>query len=257
MYLLALPRFYIGFYQPISPAKFFASEEPGASAKRAWAGLALGAYGAALELLRLKMIFVTGHEQGTPLPRGVVQVEWLLPANNALYAYIVNASCIFIAVGLFRAFGYNLGSGFRYPLASRSFSEFFRRWNYYIYDAVMSLFFFPLVGRFRRWMPLALAAILGAYLAIFLGSFGLTSVLVPFGIAKDAFATVLRLASPEHVLFYGIYWSAIVLPQLGRLAFKSSDAPPSVKKRVLQHALFWFLLLLFGRAAYRAGVKVI
>ncbi len=257
MYLLALPRFYIGFYQPISPAKFFASEEPGSSAKRAALALALGAYGAALEYLRLNMVFVTNHEPGTRLPAGVIQVEWLLAANNALYAYIVNASGIFIAVGLFRAFGYNLGSGFNWPLASRSFSEFFRRWNYYVYDAVMSLFFFPIVGRFRRWMPIALAAILGAYLAIFLGSFGLNSVLVPLAIAKDAFGTARRLLAPEHIFFYAVYWSAIVLPQLGRLGLKPSSGPPSLRRRVLQHVLFVFLLLLFGRAAYRAGVTVI
>jgi hypothetical protein len=257
MYLLALPRFYIGFYQPISPAKFFASEETGPSAKRAWMGLALGTYGAALEFLRLHMVFVTHHKRGTPIPAGVPQVEWLLPANNAVYAYIVNASCIFIAVGLFRVLGYNLGSGFRYPLASRSFSEFFRRWNYYIYDAVMSLFFFPLVGRFRRWMPLGAAAIVGAYLAILFGSFGLNTVLVPMAAAKDAFGTARRLLAPEHIFFYAVYWSAIILPQLGRLGFTPSGEPPSRKRRVLQHALFVFLLLLFGRAAYRAGVTVI
>lgn len=256
LYLLALPRFYVGVYQPISPAKFFASEETGPSIRRAWAALALGAYGAGLEFLRLHMVFVTQHKPGSHIPRGVVQVEWLIPANNALYAYILNASCIFIAVALFRAFGFNLGSGFRWPLAARSFAEFFRRWNYYIYDAVMSLFFFPLVGRFRRWMPLALAAILGAYLAILLGSFGLTNVLAPFALAKDPFHTVAELVAPQHIFFYALYWSGIILPQLGRFGFQGS-APPSRTRRVFQHVLFVALLLLLGRAASRAGVLVI
>ena len=51
--------------------------------------------------------------------------------------------------------GYDLGSGMDKPLLSRSFAEFFRRWNYYIYESVRSLFLFPLVGLLSM-LPLTL-----------------------------------------------------------------------------------------------------
>jgi hypothetical protein len=246
LYLLVLPRFITPFYQPISVAKFFASERPGPNIRLALRALALGVYGAALQIVLVKVAFA-------PLRPGIPDPQPSAVLLNFVLVYAHNAGGIFCGVALLRLFGFDLGSGFRLPLISRSFGEFFRRWNYYIYEEVFSLFLLPLAARLRRWLPDTAATIVAAYCAIIIGAFCFTVLMVPSSQLPYPKAVFEQLSRPKTFVMYGLYYSAIILPQF--IAPKSLLAgAPGVVRRVLEHALFIVLFVLFQVAATRAGV---
>ena len=253
-YLIALPRLLMPFFQPLSPSMFWASQRRGVDPKLALRGLGLGVLGIVLFFVMRRMPYIQ-----PPRPDAVQAAhsvpELLIPAHNLVFIYASNASAIFCAIGLFRLLGFDMGSGFRYPLASRSFAEFFRRWNYYIYEEVKSLFFFPLMARLRQWLPERLAAVVASYVAIFLGTFGLNAVVVPASLNADPLISLSRTFTLEYIGFHALYWTGIVLPQL--LPWRPSAAPPSLPRRVFQHALFIVLITLLTRTAYNRGVAIL
>ena len=254
VYLIALPRLLTPFFQPLSPTKFWASRVARVEPRLALRGLGLGVLGIALFLWMRKLPYIQ-----PPRP-DAIRVDygvpaWLVPAYNVGAIYASNASAIFCAVGLFRLLGFDLGSGFNFPFASRSFAEFFRRWNYYIYELVRALFFFPLLGRLRNWLPEKVALAVSSYLAIFFGTFGLNAVVVPVALEPNPVLSLQRTFQADFIGFHALYWTGIILPQL--LPRPRWAATPTPVWRVVQHALFFVLITLLTRAAYSRGVAIL
>jgi hypothetical protein len=73
-----------------------------------------------------------------------------------------------ILVGLVRVLGIDLGPSFQRPLASRSVSEWWRRWNTHFRDLLVDLFYYPIVMRLRR-KPVR-ATVLGCVSVFLVGS---------------------------------------------------------------------------------------
>jgi hypothetical protein len=208
-YLIALPRFFFPVLQPFGIRAFVEARQ------RQSLRLALSALG--LVLYGLLLIYL-----GSLLhPRIRSRHEELLYAfqvrrvlENWGLIYCTNAAALFCAVSLFRLLGYDLGSGFRFPALATSLTDLFRRWNYYYYEYVVSVFYGPLVGYLRRRMPLALAYVLAGYPAILLGVW-VPSYVLSYLVGASSFDPVLRsLGSWERLLGYAAFWSLMILPQV-------------------------------------------
>ncbi len=210
LYLLALPRFALPFVQPIGAAAFFSSYRERQTASRALAALGLGLWGLALQLSlqRFQYHLKPSREAFDLALHGPRLFE------NLLVIYAVNAGKIFCAVAVLRLLGFDLGSGFRWPLLSSSFSEGFRRWNYYYYEFVASMLYAPLVSRLRRAMPLWLAHVLGGYAAILLGVWSLNFILTPFAISSRPALAFRHIANWQLLATYAVLWSLALLPQI-------------------------------------------
>jgi hypothetical protein len=218
-YLLALPRLVVPFFQPISPRRVLRSERPGAPWRLTARGAALGLYGAASAMAAIWLDRHAGR---------VVEPWQTLVVFVATYARVTFT--IFLAIAVFRLLGYDLPSGFRAPFASRSFAEFFRRFNHYVRDAVLSLFYYPLLGHLRTRMGPRAASIVSAYIAILVGSFVLHDLLVPMALAIDPVETVHHVAEPLRVLGLITLWSLIILPTAG---IAPTREPPRSRARTL------------------------
>ena len=200
-YLLAPPRLVTPFFQPISPT-LFKERTCAMTPLRLGRTVGLILWGAAVAAVSGALLY-------RPVPHGS---PLRFPATLVGH-YVHLASGIFLAVALFRCLGCDLPSGFRQPFRARSFADFFRRWNHYVRDSVLSLFYFPFLGTLRRWLPKRATEILSAYLAIFCGSFLLNDFLVPMATTPDFLDAWHRATRPGHLLGLLAYWSAIVLPR--------------------------------------------
>src|SRR4029453_6377028 len=131
----------------------------------------------------------------------------------AAYAHITYT--IFLAIAVYRLLGYELPSGFRRPFLSRSFGEFFRSFNHYVRDAVLSLLYFPMLGHLRHHARPRLATIGAAYTSILIGSFLLHDLLVPVAISVQP-ATVLAFhLDPVRIASLLALWTLIIVPGAG------------------------------------------
>src|SRR5439155_22653954 len=135
-YLLALPRLVVPYFQPISPRRLARCERPDLPAVTVWRAAGLAGYAAGLAVLAWTLGEVASQVQPRPL---ALAVQFCRFYARATYT-------IFTAVAMYRLLGFDLPSGFRTPFLSRSFAEFFRRFNHYVRDAVVSLFYYPLLG---------------------------------------------------------------------------------------------------------------
>lgn len=210
LYLLAFPRFFMPFLQPIGAARFIGSWQKYRAPKLALSGLALGLYGLlGFFAIQYTHYAIKNPSDAFPLP----QDAWLI-GQNALRIYAFNATIIFCAVAQLRLLGYELGSGFRFPFLSSSVSEFYRRWNYYFFEYSTSIFYLPLSARLRRWMPVWLAYVLAGYPSILLGVWALDNVFaqLPLGLyGKQMFD---QLTDWRELAAYFFVWSLIILPQV-------------------------------------------
>jgi hypothetical protein len=238
-YLLALPRLVVPFFQPISPRRILRSERPGAPWHLTARGLALGLYGAGSAIAA---IVLDRHA-------GALAEPWhTLVVFVAVYARVTFT--IFLAVAVFRLLGYDLPSGFRAPFASRSFAEFFRRYNHYVRDAVLSLFYFPLLGHLRTRLSARAASIVSAYIAIFVGSFALHDFLVPMALAIEPADTAQHVLAPVRVLGLVALWSLIILPTAG--IAPTREPPRSRRRTILAIAAFNVVYFIVWYLQYRA-----
>lgn len=219
-YLLALPRLVVPFFQPISPRRLARCERPQMPVRMIRRGAGLAAYAAGVAVFAWTI---------GPLAR---QIE-LRPVAIAVRFCVLYAHAtytIFLAVAMFRLLGFHLPSGFRTPFLSRSFAEFFRRFNYYVRDAVLSLFYFPLLGRLRHSLPPRAATIVSAYVAIVMGSFLLHDILVPMATTIDPGSTIGYYLDPVRVLGFVTLWTLIIIPTVG---FGPRRAAPRSRVRTI------------------------
>lgn len=204
-YLLAPPRLVVPFFQPISPRQLGRCERP----ELPWplvaraAGLAGYAIAVALAAWALGR---AAHHAHHPALRFAIRF-------GHFYAHVTLA--IFTAIAVFRLLGFDLPSGFRTPFLSRSFAEFFRRFNYYVRDAVLSIFYFPLLGRLRHSLSPRAATIVSAYVAIIAGSFLLHDLLVPMATAIQPLSTLRYYLDPVRVFGMVGLWTLIIVPTAG------------------------------------------
>src|SRR5262249_36632915 len=115
----------------------------------------------------------------------------------------------------YRLLGFDLPSGFRRPFLSQSFGEFFRSFNHYVRDAVLSLFYFPMLGHLRHHARPRIATIGAASASIVIGSFLLHDLLVPFAISVDPVGTFESYLDPVRIGSMFVLWTLIIVPNAG------------------------------------------
>jgi len=237
VYFFALPRLAEPFFQPIGGRYFRLRDTVRPSWRLVASGLALGGYGVILSLVV--------HALATPLP-GLPHPLQLLCDFVRFYA--MTTSQLFCAVAVFRLLGFDLASGFRQPFVSRSFSEFFRRYNHYVRDAVMALFYFPLLGSLRKTLHPRAAVVLSSFGSIFIGSYLLNDFLVPVVTAVHTRAALRSATAPAHLAVLGVYWSLIVIPPLVALPRRADGRPwlPGLVKIAIFNIVFFLIWLHLG-----------
>lgn len=240
-YLTLLPRLVEPFFQPLSPKYMFSVESPTAQWRQLGRAMGLGLFGLALG--------VAVHHLQTLKPE-VAFFEPLAIAHAILLFYCAFAGQCFVSMALIRFLGFDVASGMKQPFLSRSFREFFRRWNHYIRDAVVTLFLFPLQGWLRKRFSPRVARALAAYGAIIIGSLILNDILVPTVTAYEMSNGIEERASIRRLLIHVIYWSAIILPKAG-LEVTAEHRKAGWQRRAFETARF---LVGFGLVWYLSKV---
>jgi hypothetical protein len=166
--------------------------------------------------------------------------------QNGVLIYGVNASGIFCTVALFRLAGYDLGSGFRFPLLATSFSDLYRRWNYYFYEFVSTIFYLPLATALRRRVPLWLAYTLAGYVSVLLGVWAVDNLTFQLGVGGFGPSLWRELSDWQDLLVHGAIWSLILLPQVALARF-----------RKLRQRTFWRVAAHILTLAAGAGVLLV
>jgi hypothetical protein len=208
-YMTAVPRLAVPFFQPISPMLLARCEKPEMPRRILWRGAGLGAWG----LFSAAAAWSLGHAahriaKHFVVPQLAIGVEFL-----EFYARVTYT--IFLAVAVFRLLGFNLPSGYRQPFLSQSFAEFFRRFNHYVRDAVLSLFYFPLLGNLRHHARPRVASIASAYIGILIGSFMLHDLLIPMATTIEPLSQVDYFLDLVRVASMVLLWSLIIWPNAG------------------------------------------
>jgi hypothetical protein len=239
-YLLAPPRLVMPFFQPLSPREVVLAERPQFPKRLLWRGAGLAGYALVVAVAAHELDSIGRHVAHS------IAFAGLLIRFVAHYARAAHA--IMLAMAAFRLLGYDVAAGFRYPFLSRTFADFFRRYNHYVRDAVVSLFFMPTLGHLRHKFSRRTASIIAAYTGILIGSLALQDLLIPAGLSLRPFATIHALLRPHRIAGMLIMWSLIVIPNAG-LAPRRRAAVPRWRV-VLQIALvnaiyfgLWYLQL--------------
>ena len=210
LYLLVLPRFFTPFLQPIGAARFIGSLRTQRTQRLSMSGLLLGLYC----LLWLYAIQATHYaiknpSDAFPLPQDL----WLI-TQNGLRIYAFNAAIIFCAIAQLRLLGFDLGSGFRFPLLASSFSDLYRRWNYYFFEYSTSIFYLPISSKLRRWLPTRLAYALAGYPSVLLGVWALDKFFYQIPLGRWGEAAFVQLRDWHSLGGYAFVWSFIIVPQV-------------------------------------------
>jgi hypothetical protein len=250
LYLLVFARFLIPFIQPIGVRRMLDSWRARADWRVALRGLALGVYGS----LGYWVIKNTYYALKSPTAPLSLVNHGPLVATNVLRVYAINATNIFTAVGLLRVVGLDLGSGFRFPLLSKSFAEFYRRWNYYFFEFTASVLYLPLVTRLRRHMPLRLAYLVAGYPSIFVGVWALANIISMWPYGRYGVQLWYSLKEWKVLLGYLTAWSLIMLPQAFGASFRSLRARPAW--RVATYALNVAIAIGGATYCFIAGVTL-
>jgi hypothetical protein len=213
-YLLAPPRLVMPFFQPVGPRELIASQRGGYPKKLLARGAGLAGYALLIAVGAHELDGFANHVSHVP------EVALRFVAH-----YARSAHAIMLAMAAFRLLGYDVSSGFRYPFLSRSFADFFRRYNHYVRDAVVSLFYFPILGHLRGKLSRRTASIVAAYVGIFIGSLALQDLLIPCGLSLHPVATVHSLLRPHRILGMLVMWTLIVVPNAGIVPRRRPEQP--------------------------------
>jgi hypothetical protein len=177
-------------------------------------GAGLGAWGALSALAAWRLVRTIEHVS-EPSVHAFVHHRLIVEILRFVGGYARLTYTIFLAIAVFRLLGYELPSGYRRPFLSRSFGEFFRRFNHYVRDAVLSLFYFPTLGHLRNHAPARVATIASAYVSILIGSFLMHDLLVPFATTLEPAGTAAFYLDPVRVGGMLALWTLIVVPHAG------------------------------------------
>ncbi len=210
LYLLALPRFFTPFLQPIGAARFISSWQTVRAPRLGPRGLLLGLYG----MLGFFAIQYTHYAIKNPSDAFPIAQDPGLILRNGLRIYAFNATTIFCAVAQLRLLGYDLGSGFRFPFLSSSVAEFYRRWNYYFFEFSTSIFYLPISSKLRRWLPTRLAYVLASYPSVLLGVWALDKIFYQIPLGRWGAALWVQVRDWNGLAPYVFMWSLIILPQV-------------------------------------------
>jgi hypothetical protein len=210
LYLLGAPRVVVPFLQPVGAARLIRSRREEASYRLPLTALGLALLGiAGCAALRYTGYHVKGGFADLSL-----RAHGPTIAENVVHLYAVNATAIFVVVPMYRLLGYDLGSGFRFPFLATSFAEFYRRWNYYYFEYVSTIFYQPLVSWLRRRLPLKAAYVLAGYPSFLLGAWALDKIFLQLP-ASRSLAEVFSVARNWQELgLYFAVWTLVIGSQL-------------------------------------------
>jgi hypothetical protein len=227
-YLAALPRVVVPYFQPISPSLIAARERPRMPWRVVARGAGLGAWGAVSAVAAWQLVRAL-RTLDDPTVHAIVHQRVVFELLRFVAAYAHVTYTIFLAVAVYRLLGFELPSGFRRPFLSRSFSEFFRSYNHYVRDAVLSLLYFPMLGHLRHHARPRLATIGAAYASIVIGSFLLHDLLVPLAIAVEPVGTFAFYLDPVRIASMLVLWTLIIVPNAG---IAPRRRPPMSRTRI-------------------------
>jgi hypothetical protein len=213
-YLAALPRIVVPYFQPISPSLIAARERARMPWRVVARGAGLGAWGAASAVAAWQLVR-TVETIDHPTVHAIVHQRFVFELLRFIAGYAHVTYTIFLAVAVYRLLGFELPSGFRRPFLSQSFGEFFRSFNHYVRDAVLSLFYFPMLGHLRHHARPRIATIGAAYASIVIGSFLLHDLLVPLAISVDPVGTFAFYLDPVRIGSMLALWTLIIIPNAG------------------------------------------
>jgi hypothetical protein len=237
LYLVAFPRMVEPFFQPLPLRAFFGSLRPAMIPTLARRGFLLGLYGLALS--------VVGRQLHASLEPTTAPIVHLGVAFVVFYCH--SAAQVFVSIALFRLLGFDLGSGFNRPFLSRSFVDFYRRWNYYVRAAVVRLFFFPLLGAFRRRLPHRLAIYAATYGGILGGSYLLNDLFVPLVTATEPIAGAAVSLNAPHLVTLAFFWTGVLFSAHLRTGIITAPTPtpaPGARRKEIVRVVLFFLLYL-------------
>ena len=227
------------FFQPISPRELVAAQRPNHPRKLIWRGAGLAGYAIVVAIGANELEAVAHHHH---MPHVAVL------ALRFVAHYARAAQAILLAMAIFRLLSFDVAAGFRYPFLSRSFADFFRRYNHYVRDAVVSVFYLPFLGHLRHRLPRRAASIVAAYLGILIGSLALQDLLIPAGISLHPLNTIHNLLRPHRIIGMVVMWTLIVLPNAGIVPRRRAPVPRwrAAFQIVLVDAIYiglWYLQL--------------
>jgi hypothetical protein len=248
-YLAALPRIVVPYFQPISPSLIAARERPRMPWRVVARGAGLGAWGAVSAVAAWQFVATVGSIDH-PTVHAIVHQRLVFELLRFLAAYAHITYTIFLAVAVYRLLGFELPSGFRRPFLSRSFGEFFRSFNHYVRDAVLSLFYFPMLGHLRHRARARLATIGAAYTSIVIGSFLLHDLLVPIAISVEPVGTLALHLDPVRMVSLVALWTLIIVPNAG---IAPRRRPPMSRTRIVVSVIMVNVLYFAIWLAQREG----
>ena len=248
-YLAALPRIVVPYFQPISPSLIAARERARMPWRVVARGAGLGAWGAASAVAAWQLVQTVGTIDH-PTVHAIVHQRLVFELLRFIAGYAHVTYTIFLAVAVYRLLGFELPSGFRRPFLSRSFGEFFRSFNHYVRDAVLSLFYFPMLGHLRHHARPRIATIGAAYASIVIGSFLLHDLLVPFAISVDRVGTFAFYLDPVRIGSMLALWTLIIVPNAG---IAPRRRPPRTPIRVVVSVIVFNVLYFAIWFAQREG----
>jgi hypothetical protein len=248
-YLAAVPRIVVPYFQPISPGLIAARERPRMPWRVVARGAGLGAWGVVSAVAAWRLIpALRGIDD--PTVHAIVHHRAVHELLRFVVAYAHLTYTIFLAVAVYRLLGFELPSGFRRPFLSQSFGEFFRSFNHYVRDAVLSLFYFPMLGHLRHHARPRLATIGAAYTSIVIGSFLLHDLLVPAAISVEPMDTAEFYLDPVRIGSMLALWTLIIVPNAG---IAPRRRPPKSRFRIVASVIAFNVLYFAIWLAQREG----
>jgi hypothetical protein len=248
-YLAALPRIVVPYFQPISPSLIAARERPRMPWRVVARGAGLGAWGLVSAVAAWRLVG-TIRAIDDPTVHAIVHQRLVLELLRFIAGYAHLTYTIFLAVAVYRLLGFELPSGFRRPFLSQSFGEFFRSFNHYVRDAVLSLLYFPMLGHLRHHARPRIASIGAAYTSIVIGSFLLHDLLVPLAVSVAPVTTLAFYLDPVRVASLLALWTLIIVPNAGIAARRR---PPRSRSRVVASVIAVNVLYFVIWLAQREG----
>ncbi len=248
-YLAALPRIVVPYFQPISPSLIADRERPRMPWRVVARGAGLGVWGAVSAVAAWQLVTTVRTIQH-PTVHAIVHQRLVFELVRFIAGYAHVTYTIFLAVAVYRLLGFELPSGFRRPFLSQSFGEFFRSFNHYVRDAVLSLFYFPMLGHLRHHARPRIATIGAAYTSIVIGAFLLHDLLVPFAISVDPVGTFAFYLDPVRIGSMFALWTLIIVPNAG---IAPRRRPPRSRIRIALSVIAFNVLYFAIWLAQREG----